>query len=110
METIIETFKHGNVEITIKFASGDGWSDMKDKFFAEADFNFGKMIYNKDIDIVRRDVKVKINEWIKSYPINDEGWVKLIESCVIQDGYEDWHIDPILAMTVLKKYHQFKSK
>ena len=106
-ETFIEKGTYKGFDYEIRFASGKDWGDWKDKFFIKADFPFTKL-EDKDIESLRESIKKDINEWIGHQPKNDEDWVSLFSDCVIQDGYEDWHVDEKLAMHVLNRYAKSK--
>jgi len=109
IEARIEQGSYKGFDYEIKFASGEGWGDWKDKFFIKADFPFSKL-EDKDIKSLRESIKKEINEWIGHQPKNNDEWVSLVSECVIQDGYEDWHVDEKLAMNVLERYAKFKNR
>lgn len=43
-----------------------------------------------------------IDNWYSIQPQSEDDWVSLVEGCVIRDDYEDWHIDKVMIMEVLK--------
>jgi hypothetical protein len=108
-ETFIEQGTYKGFDYEIRFASGGDWGDWKDNFFVKADFPFSN-VTNKNIQSLRTSIKEEINEWIGYQPKNNDEWVNLVSECVIQDGYEDWHVDEKLAMNVLERYAKFKNR
>ncbi len=109
MERLIEEGKYKGFEYKIKFATGDGWSDWKDKFFVETVFPLSKNA-SKDIQTLRSSIKSDIDKWLADEPKTEKDWVDLVSECVIQTGYEYWHVDPKMAMNVLQRYAKFKNR
>jgi hypothetical protein len=109
IDTLIEKGTYKGFDYEIRFASGKDWGDWKDKFFVKADFPFSN-VATKSIQSLRESIKKEINEWIDYQPKNDDDWVSLVSECVIQTGYEDWHVDEKLAMNVLERYAKFKNR
>lgn len=112
MLVTIEENTYKKIKYTIQFCSGSSldWGTMKDKFVVSGDFNWSKCHEYKNIDDLRREIKKDIDDWYSQQPKTNEDWVGLVSDCVIQDGYEDWHIDEVLIMEVLKKYAKLNVK
>ena len=70
-------------------------------------FDFG---YTQTLDEMKKVIRTKYDKYMNNIPKNEEEWVKLVESCIIIDGYEDWHVDKRLAMRTLNLYAKYKNK
>jgi hypothetical protein len=88
----------------IKVCEGD-WGKHEGWFHVENDqpYNFG---YSFSFDEMKKTIRKKYDEYHSVVPKDEEGWLKLFESCIIVDGYEDWHVDKKLALRLLKSYKE----
>jgi hypothetical protein len=109
MSIKIEEYTYKGFPIQINFASGDGWGDWKNKFYSETPLPFN-VEASKDIETLKAQIKMGIDQWCAKQPKTNEEWVDLVTQCVIQDGYEDWHVDEHRIMNVLERYVKFKNR
>ena len=106
----IKDFSYKNINGVIRFASGKDWGSMKNKFYFDGAAPFcAGILDHKEIDVLEKRLKEEYDKWESKNPKTDDDWVDLVSSCVIQDGYEDWHVDKNLLMQVLEKYRKIKN-
>ena len=95
--------KYKKHEYKIKFCDpSQDWGDAKGLFMIySAAGDTGK--YYQTHEEADRAAKEKINEFLANVPQSAKGWIEAIEECMVWTGYEDCHIDELMALEVLKK-------
>lgn len=83
--------------------------DYKNKFYLKDSLPFN-ISPRKDIEELEGEIRTGIDKWLSIQPKTNEEWVELVESCIITDGYETWHVDEQRLMTVLNRYANLKNK
>ena len=103
----IKEYIYRGFPIQIDFAEGKDWGARRDKFHCNTQLPKSPGYFN-EIGELEKEVKKIIDEWCAVQPKTNEEWVELVTSCVIQTGYEDWHVDEQRIMNVLERYADFK--
>jgi hypothetical protein len=83
---------------------------MNNKFYFNGITPFTTFFNYKEIQMLENKLKEEYDKWESKNPKTDDDWVHLITNCVIQTGYEDWHVDKNLLMQVLERYRKLKIK
>jgi len=100
-------YKYKEKVFEIKFCDGNttNWGDHLGMLHVENDqpYNFG---YTNSVEEMKERIAKVYDEYHNTIPKNEAGWLAMFQACVIQDGYEDWHIDKELAMRLLKLYKE----
>jgi len=90
-----------NIPYTLSLADGKDWGEMRNHFYTDSCFGCQHdLTLDRTIELFQQEV----DDFLSRIPSTEEEWLDMFSDCVIQDGYEDWHIDPILAMHLLKLY------
>lgn len=79
------------------------WGKHINTFYCESNSGFYSNHY-KDLEQAEAEIQLNIDKYLSAIPSTDDEWVEMIDECVVQDGYEDWHIDKGKVMHVLKTY------
>jgi hypothetical protein len=95
-------YKYKGKSFIIKWCDAD-WGEHTGMFRVENDqpYEFG---YAKSVDEMKEIIAEKYQDYHSKIPVNRAGWIALFSSCIIRDGYEDYHVDEDLAIRVLKLY------
>lgn len=96
-------YKYKGKEFDIRCCCDGDWDEHVGFFRVEQDqpYNFG---YTKTYEEMKNRIKIIYDEYMEKIPKDESGWLCLFEECVIQDCYEDWHIDKQLAIRLLELY------
>jgi hypothetical protein len=105
----IKEYTYKGFPIQIDFATGNDWGDYKNKFYSVTPLPFC-ISAKKEIEDLESLIKIGIDNWLSIQPKTNQDWVELVESCLIQDGYESWHVDERRIMNVLERYANLKGK
>lgn len=105
----VKEYTHKGFPVGISFAMGNEWGDYKNKFYVNNSLPFGVRAH-KDLKTLEANIEAGFNKWLATRPKDPEGWAELVSSCVIQTGYEDWHVDEQRLMSVLDRYAELKNK
>ncbi len=94
-------YKKHEYEIKFHHPSQD-WGDTKGLFsICSAAGDTGK--YYRTHEEANKAAKEKIDEFLVGVPQNEKEWIEAIEDCMVRTGYEECHIDELMALEVLKK-------
>ena len=105
--TNIKEYSYKGFPIEINFATGNDLGDYNNKFYVKNSLPF-HILANKNIEELEADIKNGFDQWLSTQPKTDRDWVELITSCIIQDGYEDWHVDECRVINIMNRYVNFK--
>lgn len=85
----------------------EGWGEKTGLFYVDSDFKCNE--FYPTYGNAKKAIEGIINEFVRAIPQNTKQWILAIEDCVIQDGYEDWHISEEKALHILdiaSKYYK----
>ena len=96
--------KYKKHEYEIKFLTGlsQDLDDAKGLFcICSAAGDTGK--YYQTYKEANMAAKERIDEFLTNVPQSAKEWIDAIEDCMVWTGYEDCHINELMALEVLKK-------
>jgi hypothetical protein len=101
----IMVYKYKGNSFIIKWCDGD-WGEYTGMFHVENDqpYNFG---FTKSVEEMKFTIIRKYEQYHSKIPKTKEEWLDMFSSCIIRDGYEDYHVDEDLAIRLLELYKKY---
>lgn len=100
-------YKYKNDEFEIEVCTKEnGYENGQIGLFHVISFKPYNIDYAKSYEEIIEKIREGYDKYHSIVPDTKKGWIDLFTSCVIQTGYEDWHIDEDLAMRLLKLYKE----